>query len=160
MEEPIESQETAPKEEHVGDIKDTARKLKENVRDFAKQGARLAKEKCKYAGGKGKLKVVTASRCWGLFDLSFHGVAAATIIRIAYVLSIIFSALWGWRLVRLGLSHDRGGLGLMGVLLFFTVAFIARALVSVAMAVLKTEENTTRLVQLAEQSAGISVGED
>ena len=43
MEEPIESQETAPKEEHAGDIKDTARKLKENVRDFAKQGARLAK---------------------------------------------------------------------------------------------------------------------
>lgn len=159
MEEPIGSQESVSNEERAGDIKDTARKLKENVRDFARQGARLAKEKCKCSGGREKLKVVTASRCWGLFDLSFHGVAAATIIRIAYVLSVVFSALWGWRLVRLGVSHDRGGLVVMGVLLFFAVAFTARALVSVALAILKPEENTTRLVELAEQSAGVSGGD-
>jgi len=90
----------------------------------------------------------------GLFDFSFTKFITIRIVKVLFIIMIIFSGLWAIGYI-ISLFSQGAGAGLFGLitapLVFFFSVLMARVWLEVVVVLFRIAENTSRIVDLKEQ---------
>jgi|COG998Drversion2_1049125.scaffolds.fasta_scaffold454296_1 multisubunit Na+/H+ antiporter MnhB subunit len=92
-----------------------------------------------------------------IFDLTFTKFVTPTVIRVLFILVIVFSALWWLFLVIAGFSSSAGG-GLTALILgglgFIIFVLLYRVFFELVMVIFRIKDNTDRAADALDRGAG------
>ena len=87
-----------------------------------------------------------------LFDMSFDDFITTKIIKILYIISIVFSAIMGLVIIFSGFATNSGAMGILFLILGPVVAFIniimSRIWLELIIVIFKIAENTSRIANM------------